>query len=376
MRVLVIGGGIAGLTIAREFLRRGVTGVSVFEKGALGSEASSAAAGMLAPQAESDADDAFFRFCCVARDFYVGFAEEIENESGIGVELDLEGTLYAAFGESDLRELRQRYEWQRAAGLPIERLTAVETLELEPLISSDVTGSLFFPNDWQVENRQLMKALSKSLRLYNATIYEDTPVRALVFERNSVRGVRTRNGELHEADLIVIATGAWTSLIEADRAGFAIPAVKPVRGQMISYCTPKRNLRRVIYSHRGYLVPRSDGRILAGATVEDTGFEKGVTAEGVSSLKKNAGEIVPQLREMESSEQWSGLRPFASDGLPLIGDVPGCEALYISTGHYRNGILLAPLTAGLIVESILGGERSEYLDCFGPNRASSSAAKA
>jgi len=374
MKVLVIGGGIVGLTIAREFQRRKDSDVVIIDKGELGNEASFAAAGMLAPQAESNADDAFFRFCVAARDFYVDFAAEIESESEIIIDLDREGTLYAAFDDSDWSELTERYDWQTAAGHEVERLTARETHKLEPFISPASTGALFFPNDWQVENRQLTRALIKSVNRGDTAVYQNIRVKALEFDANSVRGVVTEDGKLFEGDLIVLATGAWTSLIETNRGLFRLPLVKPVRGQMISYHTAKRLLSRVIYSSNGYVVPRSDGRILAGATVEDVGFEDVVTAVGLSDLEQSALEIVPGLVQFSPTDHWSGLRPYAEDGLPVIGKVPECRNLFLSTGHYRNGILLAPYSARILVDSILGISDSKYLEKFSPVRTISAAA--
>jgi glycine oxidase len=150
--------------------------------------------------------------------------------------------------------------------------------------------------------------------------------------------------------------------------------VRPIRGQMISFNCEVRGFRHVIYSHRGYIVPRADGRILAGATVEDVGFDKETTKPGLRSLRDAAEEIAPSLTGIEPSENWAGLRPFAGDGLPVLGDIAGIENLTVATGHYRNGILLAPITGKLIADHLVDNRRSAYLDIFGPNRFASAAA--
>lgn len=367
MRTLVVGGGIVGLTIVRELKRAGVKDIVLFEKGTLGKEASFAAAGMLAPQAETDKDDAFFRLCCAARDFYPQFAREILEESGVDIELDREGTLYAAFGEKDESEILKRFEWQSAAGLRVERLTAEETLKLEPLLSPDAIGSLYFPKDWQVENRSLLKGLTTAVNSDGIKIRLNTNIKSLALE--PCPAVSTISGETIQGDVIIIATGAWTSLIETGLAAVRLPKITPVRGQMISYRTAKRAISKVIYSPRGYVVPRKNGKILAGATMEQAGFDCRVSEEGIRELSAVAEEIVPSVAELDIDDSWAGLRPRAADGLPLIGKVEGAENVYISTGHFRNGILLAPLTAKLLADSILSRGESEYMRPFGPARS-------
>ncbi len=368
MRVLVIGGGVVGLTIAREFAGRGEIDVVLLEKGKLGRESSFAAAGMLAPQAEADTNDQFFKFCSLARDFYPGFASEIESETAVGIELDRSGTIYTAFEEEDEFELSNRYGWQKDAGLQVEKLSARETHKLEPFVSPDSIGSLYFPNDWQVENRKLLRALIAATIKNEIEVHEDTEILTLAAKGGKVCGVVTECGKTVEGDVVILATGAWTSLIEVSQEMAWLPTVKPVRGQMIGYKTAKRLISRVIYSRRGYVVPRMDGRILAGATTEDAGFENTVTNSGIEKLKRTAMEIVPSLSNLDICESWAGLRPRAEDNLPLIGAVGGPENLYLSTGHYRNGILLAPYSAKILAELILEKRESSFLQTFSPNR--------
>lgn len=368
MKVLIIGGGVIGLTIAREFLKTGVDDIVLVDQAKLGLESSYAAAGMLSPQAESDQDDAFFRFCCEARDFYTEFTEEIEIASGIDIELDRTGTLYAAFGERDEAVLEERFCWQSAAGLEVERLSARETHRLEPFISPDSIGSLFFPGDWQVENRALLKALEIVVRSASVKILESTKINSLVIDGDTVSGVVTQDNETIEGDLVILATGAWTSLIKTGRLDLNLPDIKPVRGQMVSFQMAKRLLKHVIYSRRGYVVPRKTGRVLAGATVEEAGFENEVTTAGVEFLMQSTLELVPSFANLEIGESWSGLRPCTDDELPVIGMIPGCRNLFISSGHYRNGILLGPLSAKLLVESVFQNQHSPHLLRFSPAR--------
>jgi glycine oxidase len=363
--VLIVGGGIIGLALARAIHRRGVARITILERGALGQEASHAAAGMLAPHAETDRPDEFFRFCEESNRSYPHFAEALLEETGVDVELDRHGTLYLAFNEDDVEEIRRRFEWQTRAGLRVERLTARETHQAEPFVSPDALESLFFPNDWQVENRQVVRALRKYAELNGIKVRENTEITHLLTERGEIVGAGTA-AEKFYAGKTVVATGAWTSLIQAE--GLQMPPVRPIRGQMIAFHTAKRLFEKVIYSPRGYLVPRADGRVLIGATVEDVGFNRETTTAGLDFLRDNAIELAPSLIELEIAEKWAGLRPFAADGRPVLGSFAQAENLFLATAHYRNGILLAPLTAKIMAEKIVGNQDSDYLRIFSPER--------
>ena len=363
--ILIIGAGIIGLSLARELHKKGFRQITILERGEIGKESSFAAAGMLAPQAETNKTDEFFYFCAESNWLYPNFAAGLFEETDVDIELDRAGTLYLAFTEEDAAEIRRRFEWQKSAGLQVEHLSAQATRQAEPFVSPDVLESLFFPNDWQVENRKLLHALHKYCELYGIEIRENTEIKKLLAEKNCIIGAETATEKFH-AEKVVLATGAWTSFIKADN--FALPRVLPIRGQMIAFYTAKRIFSRVIYSPRGYIVPRADGRVLAGATVEDAGFEKAVNAEGIDFVREHALEIAPSLVNLEIQDAWAGLRPFAADGLPIVGEFAEIENLSIATAHYRNGILLAPLTAKILADKIADGKDSEYLKCFSPRR--------
>ena len=186
--VLIIGGGVIGLSLARELHKRGFRRITILEKGAVGREASYAAAGMLAVQSETDKPDEFFEFCSESNKLYPRFAEELLDETGVDIELDKEGTLYLAFNKTDENKLRERFEWQKKAGLAVEKLSAIETHKLEPFVSPDILGSLYFPNDWQVENRKLLHALEKYAEFNGIEIRENTEIKNLLIEnRQSYR---------------------------------------------------------------------------------------------------------------------------------------------------------------------------------------------
>jgi glycine oxidase len=363
--VLIIGGGIIGLTLARALRRKGVSKITILERGQTGAEASHAAAGMLAPNAETDKADDFFRLCIESNKLYAEFAAELQDETDIDVELDKQGTLYLALTEEDSAEIGRRFEWQRGAGLAVEHLTAQETRAAEPFVSPDVRESLFFPDDWQIENRKLLHALEKYAAQNNIEIRENTFVTNLLTENGAITGAQTETEKFYAAK-VVLATGAWTSLVKTETV--VLPRITPVRGQMIEFHTAKRLFQKVIYSPRGYLVPRADGRVLAGATVEDAGFDKRTTRAGIEFLQDNAFEIAPSLINLGIADRWAGLRPLALDGFPVLGSFPHVENLILATAHYRNGILLAPLTAQILAEKIAENNDSEYLKIFGPAR--------
>lgn len=362
--VLIIGGGIMGFAIARELRHRGVQDITLVERRSAGLESSWAAAGMLGPQAEADRNDAFFRFCCDSRDLYPKFADDLTLETGIDIELDKSGTLYLSFNESDERRLRKRFEWQRAAGLPVEQLSAKEARRCEPFVSPDVREALFFPDDWQVENRKLLAALRRSGEINGVNIVENTTVDRLTVENKNVVGAESGE-QRFSAALTILTTGAWTSLIKIGVAEMPF-SVEPVRGQMVVLKTAKRLFQRVIYSHRGYLVPRVDGRILAGSTTERKGFDCSVTEQATNILREMSNEIAPTTSGLPTVDRWAGLRPFTFDGLPIIGGIETIGGLTIATAHYRNGILLAPITAARVADSMLNGETPD--PAYSPDR--------
>jgi glycine oxidase len=365
--VLIIGGGVIGLSIARELHRQGAKRISLLEKGRCGEEASWAAAGMLGPQAEADGPSPFLDLCCASRDLYPEFAAELLDETGIDIELEKTGTLCLAFTDKDEEELHERRKWQHESGLHVEHLSGEEVLLREPSISKNLRDALFFPNDWQVENRRLIAALERYSVLNGIEIRENTKVKNIFLEDDRIIGVETTDCEIFQADIIIIATGAWTSLIKIGGAGLAVK-VEPVRGQMLMFQTPQRAIRHVIYSSGGYLVPRMDGRILAGSTSEHAGFEKSVTQSAVISLRNMAAVIFPEIEKLEIADSWSGLRPFAADGLPILGSIESINNLFIATAHYRNGILLAPMTAKITADHLLNGKDPHYLNTFAPGR--------
>ncbi|HEV2762467.1 MAG TPA: FAD-dependent oxidoreductase [Pyrinomonadaceae bacterium] len=406
---VIVGGGVVGLASAHELSRRGAS-VVVVERGRAGAEASWAAGGMLAPQAEADRADDFFRFQRAARDFYPVFAEELLVETGVDIELDRTGTLYCAFTDEDAEELERRFAWQTRAGLPVERLSAAEARALEPRLSERLRFALRFPLDWQVENRRLVGALLASIkdeRRSGVRLLTETRALGVRVERGRAVGVETSRGFVSAGAAVVVAAGAWSSQLavgessatlgdanphtpsdETSRAtstgarttrtdarepsddADARPHVFPVRGQMLCFehDAGEPFVRHVVYTRRGYVVPRRGGRLLAGSTTEHAGFEKIVTGGGVRQVLSHALEIAPALADSHLAEMWAGLRPATRDERPVIGESGEARGLFYATGHYRNGILLSPLTAALLADAITTGARPPLLEPFSPER--------
>jgi len=321
---------------------------------------------MLAPNIETDSDLDFHKFGIESLELYPKFASELLEETGIDIELERSGTLCLAFTEAENAELQDTYYRQQSRDVAVELLSSEQLRQLEPSISSDVHAALFYPNDWQVENRKLVAALREFAKRNGIHIIENAEVEGLLIEQRRVVGAKTAACEFR-ADTTVIATGAWTSLIKIGDTSMPV-SIKPIRGQMLSFNHCDGLLRHVVYSHSGYLVPRSDGRILVGATAEDVGFDKTTNAEGIASLRLAAVEILPQLANADADETWAGLRPFAEDGLPVLGEIPDWKNVIVATAHYRNGILLAPKTGEIVADRILDGVESDFLKRFGIGR--------
>ena len=367
--VVIAGGGVIGLSIAHALASRGMHDIIIVERSGPGGESSSAAAGMLAPQAEADCADDFFELAIASRDLYQSFAGALREKSGIDIELDNTGTLYLALTEEDEKECAERFEWQKKAGLPIESLSAAEARSLESCISKSVRSALRFPLDVQVENRRLVNALTEANEKSGVRLISGTTVERVIHYRGRVIGIQTSAGDISCA-IVVLAAGAWMSAFtNADKS---LPAVRvePVRGQMVCFETNPRLARHVIYSPRGYIVPRMDGRLLAGSTTESVGFDKRVTGAGLHTILTHALEIAPDVAKLPLLDSWAGLRPRASDGLPVLGPCAEIEGLFYATGHYRNGILLAPITGELIAEAIVNKSVSPLITPFTPERFS------
>jgi glycine oxidase len=365
--VVVVGGGVIGCAVARHLALRGAR-VRVLERGEEpGAEASWAAAGMLAPLAEADGPGPFLDLLLRGRAEFPDFAAALREETGIDVGYSDAGTLSLALTDADERALERRHAWQAAAGLGTERLAAEEVRALEPGITPEARWALRFPGDHQVENRELARALGSAASLAGAEVRTGAAADRLVWSGGRLAGVELADGERVEGDAVVLAAGCW-----AGRLGGlprALP-VLPVHGQIAAVAVLPQRFRHCVETPRCYLVPRADGRLIAGATVERGVWRKAVTPAGLCPLLAGAAEIAPWVADLPIVETWSGLRPGTPDDLPVLGPDPEVPNLFYATGHFRNGILLAPLTGELIGEMVLGSEPGVDLAPFGIGRFS------
>ena len=369
----IIGGGVIGCATAWRLAQAGLRAV-IIERGKPGREASYAAGGMLAPFAEADEHSHFLELSIASRALYPEFSLELREAVGIDVEYRTEGTLYLSLTRADDEELERRWEWQRTAGLKITRLDASAVRKLEPLVSESLRWALEFPDDHQVDNRRLMLALEMASRAAGVTVLEGVEARQLCIvgqkgqkgqQGPQVEGVMTTNGKVR-AGAVVIAAGSWSSLIAPCQA----VQIGPVRGQMIALASPAPPVSHVLYSRRGYLIPRRSGILIAGSTTEHVGYNKSVSAGGIASIIESSIEMLPAARDLPITDAWAGLRPMSPDGLPIIGPDPQIAGLFYATGHYRNGILLAPITAQAVTELIVRGVSSQNLAPFSVTRFS------
>lgn len=347
--VAIIGAGIVGCAVARKLAREGAS-VTVIDRDEPGRQASWAAAGMLAPQAEADREDPFLSLLLRARDEFPRLAEDLRLETRMDVGYRTDGVLFVGFDEEDAAEMRRRFEWQSKAGLDIEAISGDEAREREPILSRAVTGALLVAGDHQVDNRALARALWFSAHSAGAHFLIGHAAQRLEKTGAGLQ-IELASGDAVGADRVVLAAGSWSGGL----AGLprAVP-VEPVHGQLIALDTAPPLLRHVIVGPRGYLVPRSNGRLIVGATMERVGFRTGVTAAGLRFLADVAAEISPELADRRVVAHWSGLRPGTPDNRPILGPDPDLPELIYATGHFRNGILLGPLTGEIIGEVAMG----------------------
>lgn len=363
--LLVIGGGLIGSIIAWRAAQRGLK-VQVLERGEVGGEATRAAGGMLAPLAEADQDNPFLRLCRHSVSLYAGLAAELREVSGIDIEYRTEGTLYLSLTEEDDEELESRHQWQRAAGLATERWSAAEVRREEPGLNPALRWALRFPDDHQVNNRRLSGALQAAAVAAGVRFQSQTTVHRLIIDEKGGRriaGVVTDRGEIHAAR-VLLAAGCWSGQLATSYR------IDPVRGQMIAVQTPPVGLRQVIYSRRGYLVPRLDGTVIAGSTTELVGYDRRLTPAGIASIVDHGAEIMPDFAQQPVAELWAGLRPRSADMLPILGADGQVDGLFHATGHYRNGILLAPITGQTMADLLTGEPPVHDLAPFSPTRFS------
>ena len=361
--VVVIGAGLIGLGIAYEFAKRDVA-VTVFDRDEPARAASWAGAGMLAPFSEELPDAEMLALCRDSLAMYPSFTAELRERSGVDVRLRCDGTLHVALDDARLAELAVHAETYRYNGGEVTMLGRTDVLAREPLLAKNVAGAVFVANEAQVDNRRLGRALLAACESLGVRFERVADV-ALDCDARRVRGLRTQHG-FTPACTVVNAAGAWAGELDGVPDDVRIP-VRPVAGEMLAIALPRNAMRALVWLGHRYLVPRDDGRLLVGATVAERGFDARVTAAGLHDLLDAALAVAPALAGFAVVETWAGLRPGSADGRPYLG-ATALEGYVVAAGHFRNGILLAPITARLIADLVVDG-RADAVAPFAPARA-------
>ncbi len=358
MKAVVIGGGLIGLAVGEELVRRGVE-VDLIERGEfLGQESSSAAAGILTPQGEAEKPGAFFELAKTSYGLFPELMARLKALTPLDTGYAVPGLLAVAFSEEEAAIWNQKAEWQKAQGIACESLTEQKVRALEPRLGKSISGILW-PQAAVVDPAALVQGCAKLFEAQGGRIHCSTVVTGVLAQARQVYGVSTSHGRF-EGDAIINCAGAW--------AGFerhfpiSVPC-KPARGQLLQYETDSPWISRIIYSSNGYLVPRSAHRLIAGSTVEYVGFDKQVTESSTQSIHERAVRLVPDIAHLSMEAAWAGLRPDTPDHLPILGETDW-QGLWMATGHFRSGILLAPVTARLIGDALLRGKTEVDLSEF------------
>ena len=365
--VAIIGAGVIGLSVTWRLAARGVR-VAVFDRGSTGAGASHAAAGMLAACAEAEpGEEALVALGRRSQVLWPDFAAELLDASGVDVDRRREGTLVLALTADDQAVLRHRLTFQMEFGVPLQWLTAAETRQREPHLGGQLAGALWSPEDHQVDNRKLAAALRIAAERAGAIVCEHHAVAEISSSAGRVDGLVLADGRRIGAGTVVLAAGAWSRGIGLEPR--LRPPVRPIKGQTVALRMDPAAplLTHVLWTPGAYLVPRRDGRLIVGATVEERGFDASLTAGGVLSLIEAAWRAIPAIEELPIEEMWVGHRPGSRDDAPILGPA-AVDGLVYATGHHRNGILLTPITADAIARLVLDGSLDPAIASFGIDR--------
>ncbi len=366
--VLIVGGGVIGCVIAYYLAGAGVR-LTILERGEVGGEASGASAGILAPLELSLEPGPLLDLCQASMQLHPSLADTLGEETGIDVEYLRSGILRVALTDEDADELHALVEHQRPRG--VMQWVDVEALRrLEPRLAA-ARGGVYSPQYHQVNADRLTQALAQAAVARGVILRQGVAVRGFVTSGSRVTGVRSDEGRMM-AGQVILAAGSWTAAL-GRRLGMSL-SVKPMRGQMLAFPDFSSPLRHILLGEDGgYLAPKANGFLFVGATVEDVGFRKKTTAKGLAGLRRMAATLVPSLAYVEVASDWAGLRPGSPDGLPILGPVSGWEGLSVASGHFRKGILLAPITGRLMSQWLTQGKAEMPLEPFSPARFAASA---
>jgi len=354
-RVAVVGAGVCGLAIGWRLAQAGAA-VEVFDRGRAGRGATWAAAGMLAASVEAEpGEERLLEITRWSQDLWPAFARELEAVAEQGIGYRDEGTLVVAPTRDDAARLRATYDYQTGLGLALDWLTPAEARRREPFLGASLAAAVFSRGDHQVDNRRLTAALRAAFLAAGGRLREGCEVTAIETAAGRATGLETAAGRV-AADWVVLAAGAWSGALPG-LPDAARPPVRPVKGQALALAMDPAAplLSHVLWAPGLYLVPRRDGRLVIGATVEEAGFDERLTAGGVFSLLEAAWRTVPAIEDLAIDEMWVGFRPTSRDDAPILGPTP-VDGLLLATGHHRNGILLAPATAMAVSDYVLTGD--------------------
>lgn len=345
MKIVVIGGGIIGLLTARELALAGQS-VVVIDQGRIGGEASWAGGGILSPLYPWRYPDPVNQLANWSQRHYPALADILIQEGGTDPQWTRSGLLVL-----DQTEHLEAQSWAKKYDLPCERLGVQDFSRLEPALQAPGQEALWFPSLAQVRNPRLVKSLIETSALHGIQLMESSPVTGITLRGQQVTAVETPGASI-AADAVVVASGAWSARLLSG-LGMQIP-VRPVRGQMIMYHIEPGQVRHINLYEGHYLIPRQDGRLLVGSTLEEVDFDKSTTAGAREQLAQFASHLFPFLRDEQIENQWAGLRPGSPSGIPYICSVPNIGGLYLNTGHYRNGVVLGLASARLLADLIVG----------------------
>jgi glycine oxidase len=346
--VVIVGGGVNGGSIAFQLAKRGFK-VALIEKDQLACKASHAAAGMLGAQTELTEDGPLFQLARKSRAMFPALADELRELSGIDIGLVNKGMLKIALTPEEKGEFKKIISLQRQLGEETSWLEPEELKKYEPELSDRILGAMYIPHDGQVSAPDLSMAFAKAAAVMGADIVEYTEVIGFILEHGTAKGVITNTGNIY-ADKVIVTAGAWSGRLLKENGIYI--STYPVKGECFSVLTHKPLIEKTIFSHGCYLVPKKGGRLVVGATMIKNTFDEQVSLGGLSGLMERAKVILPAIEKAKWEKAWAGIRPQTEDGLPIIGEHPEYEGLWIATGHYRNGILLSPITGLLIADLI------------------------
>jgi glycine oxidase len=365
-RVAIIGGSIIGCLTAWRLAQRGAEPIIV-ERGRIGHESSWAGAGILCPIQPWLYPDAFTRLIEASLALYPDLQNELQSHTGISPQWLKSGLIVPFFPDDAVNHRQVAIDWSNRFGWRVEQLDARQAKEAEPALADDVQSALLWPDVGQVRNPRLLKALRALLQSEGVEIRGQTEVEGLIEKAGRVCGVHFTDESILEADAVLLAAGGWSGVL-GEQFGISLP-VKPVKGQIILLKSQPGRLTHIVKHDRAYFVPRQDGRILVGASMESVGFKRGNTVVEMHGLLNGLLRLTPQLAHEQIEHQWMGFRPGTPDGLPFLGPIHEKPGLWVASGHYRNGVALAPITAEIMSGWMLGKQPDMDMTCFLPNRS-------